>query len=237
MIIISFGVRKSGSTLAFQMARAVLELGGHPQVPLPDDLVKLGKPFNAIDRWNDDRLDRLVDAAQGTRLAIKTHGAPDQLSTGRLCDHLDAGEVRIHVVFRDPRDTVLSMLDEARAKPLKDKPRTVEEAISRLRAKLGKLRRWGAFSSLKLLYGDFAFDPAFGPELIGRDLGVAADPQAVWSIVNRSKTRKRVARPERYRAEMSEEDAARVAAAFPEYLRLVEDGDLGWFERTQIPVR
>ncbi len=39
MILLSFEVRKSGSTLAFEMPKAVLELDGFPQARLPDGIV------------------------------------------------------------------------------------------------------------------------------------------------------------------------------------------------------
>jgi hypothetical protein len=237
MLVISFGVRKSGSTLAFQMAKAVLELGGHPQPRLPGDLVKPQRPFNAVPGWSEERLVRLVDASQGTRLVVKTHGPPDRFPTGLLCNYLGSGDVRIHVVYRDARDTVLSMLDEAALKPDKDKARTVDEAIERLRLQLRKLRHWGSFPSLKLLYDDFAFDARRGPELIASDLGVAVDPNKVWKLVDERHTRKRVAQPARHRTEMSPEDADRVAAAFPDYQRLVGEGDLGWFERAEPVLR
>ena len=235
MILLSFGVRKSGSTLAFEMAKAVLELAGHRQVRLPDELVNPRQRPNFLPHLDDERLARLVDAAHSTQLAIKTHEPPNRLTARRLVSSLRAGELKVHVVFRDPRDTVLSLLDEAAAKPEKNKARTVDEAIERLRLQLRKLRRWGSFPSLKLRYEDFAFDPERGPRLIADDLGVDVDPAEVWRLVNASFTRKNIARPRRHLT-MPAEDREKIEAAFPDYLRLVEDNDDSWFERTSLPV-
>jgi hypothetical protein len=230
MIVISFGVRKSGTTLAFEMAKAVLELNGHPQSTLPDHLTKPGHDVNEVGPLTDEWLSRVVECTQGRKIVVRTHSHPYALSTDRILDSLDAGEVKIHVVFRDPRDTVLSMFDDARSHPSKDKARTVDDAIERLRPRFRKLQRWGSFPSLKLLYDDFVFDRARGPQLIADDLGVTVDPDEVWRIVNHRWTRKNVALPHRYKTEMSPADAARIEAAFPEYLELVENHDLGWFD-------
>lgn len=145
MIVISFGVRKSGSTLAFEMAKAVLELVGHPQDLLPGGLVDPGHDINVVGTWTDERLARLIDETDGTRIVVRTHGHPRRLSTDSVREHLRAGRLKIHVVFRDPRDGVLSLLDEARKNPDKAGPLTVDEAIARLRPKVEKLRQWGAF--------------------------------------------------------------------------------------------
>jgi hypothetical protein len=235
MIVISYGGRKSGSTLAFEMAKVVLELNGHPQDKLADDLVDHDNPRNVVRHWSDDLLLRLIAATKGRHVVVKTHHPPDPLTTGLLFDALDSRDVSIHVVFRDPRDTVLSMLDHgARARALNRKILTdavgLDSAIARLQSDLKALRRWGAFPSLKLLYDEFAFDPAVGPKLIAGSLGVAVDPGQVWGVLNGRQTKRNVARPFRYRSEMSPEDAARIEHAVSSYLRLVEHDDRGWFQ-------
>lgn len=236
MIVISFGVRKSGSTLACEMAKAVLELNGHPQVLLPDELLSPGRSREPTGRvnfagpWRDDLVARLIEAAQGQKIVVRTHAHPYKLTRARIADAMDAGEVKIHVVFRDLRGVVLSMLDEARAEPTHSKARTVDEVIARLRPRLEKLRSWGSLPSVKLLYDDFAFDREHGPALIARDLGMTVDGEAVWDLVSGRFTRKNVARPERHTTEMAPADAARIEAAFPDYLEMVEQRDFRWFD-------
>ncbi len=235
MIVISYGIRKSGSTFAFELAKTVLELAGYSQVLLPEALLApanngtRGRRINAAGPWTDDLLAQVIEAGQGTKTVVRTHANPRRLSSTRVVDALDAGELKIHVVFRDPRDTVLSLFDEARDKPEKNKARTVDDAIDRLRPRIRSLWHWGSYPSLKLLYDDFAFDPVTGPQLIADDLGVTIDPHEVWRIVSSRRTRKNVAQPRRYTTEMSATDAARIAAAFPGYTQMVEQRDFGWF--------
>lgn len=229
MIVISFGVRKSGSTLAFEMAKAVLELDGSAQKPLPEELFDPELGVNMVGAWSDQRLARLIDHTAGTRVVVRTHGHSEMLSTEMVQGQLDAGQLKIHVVFRDPRDGVLSLLDEARSKPDKAGPDTVDEAIARLRPKVEKLRMWGAFPSLKLRYEQFAFDPHRGPMMIAEHLGVQTDPGEVWRVVNQRATRRNVARPHRHKTEMSSIDRARVEAALADYVALIEHDDPAWF--------
>jgi len=227
MIVVSFGVRKSGSTLAAEMVRAVLELNGFPREVLPESLVRRSD-YNALDRWSDEAMARLVECTRGSAALVKTHGPPDPLTLAALFRHLELGDVKIHLVYRDPRDTVLSMLDE-RAK--RGKSCALDEVIDRLRANVRKLRRWGAFPALRLCYDDFAFDRALGPQLLADDLGLSVDPDEVWRLVEQRHTRRNVARPHRHRTEMAPEVAAPIEAAVPDFLSLVEQGDLGFFDR------
>ncbi len=229
MIVISYGVRKSGTTLAFELARAVLELNGYPQARLPEPLLGRSKPYNAVDSWTEERLHRLVDATAGNIVVVKTHASCVAISTPTMLGLLASGQVKIQTVFRDPRDTVLSLLDEARRKPAKDKARTVEEAIVRMRPRLDELRRWCVFPTLRLFYEQYAFDRSAGPRLIADDFGMLVDPHEVWRRTATRNTRKNVARPHRHRCDMSRADAQLVEAAFPEFLALIERGDPAWF--------
>lgn len=230
MIIVSFGVRKSGSTLAFEMARAVLELSGHSQEVLRDGIVEPNRKINIVRDWTDVRLARLVEATAGTKVVIKTHGSPSQLSVGALMRALESGEVQIHVVYRDPRDAVLSMLDHGARSRENGRPnlqhvRDVDDAISELRSDVASLQLWGAFAPLKLRYDDFAFDVEGGPRLMAEAMGVEVDPSDVWDLVNRRPTKKSVARPNRHATDMSAADVAKVEAAYPDYLAFVQHED------------
>ena len=227
MIVVSYGIQKSGSTLAFEMARAVLELNGYAQPRLAEGIVNARPPgINMVGPWTDERLSRLVEATEGWKIVVKTHGSPQALSTSRVLDLVGSGDLKIHVVFRDPRDTVLSLLDagvraRARKQAYFSEIRTFDGTIAMLGARLQALRQWGSFPSLKLEYDDFAFDRVRGPQLIADDLGVHADPDEVWKIVDGRFTQRNVARPQRYKTELWPAEVARVEKAFPLYLELV----------------
>jgi hypothetical protein len=235
MIVISYGVEKSGSTLAFEMTKAVLELNGHVQLRLADGPVDPGPTINEVGPWTDERLARLVECTEGMKIVVRTHNPPYHLSTDRVLEHLGSGDLKIHVVYRDPRDTVVSMLDDAvRARASNERRHsdlfTVEDAIAKLAKRLRALRCWGWLPSLKLVYDDFAFDRVSGPQLIADDLGMTVDPDEVWRIVNSRWTRRNTARPERYRTDLWPDEVARVERAFPLFLELVRGNPcVGWF--------
>ena len=237
MIIISYGVMKSGSTLAWEMAKAVLELNGYPQNRLPGGLVSEQHPkANIGGGWTDEQFSRLIDAARDLRIVIKTHHPPAQLPTDRVLELCTSGDLKIHVVFRRPHDTLLSMLDYdhsiARSRRRPREFRTLDDAIDALGRRLSALREWGSFPSLKLCYEDFAFDATAGPTMIAQDLGLPADPAEVWEIASQKFTQKNVARPERYKTELSIDEIARVERAFPLFLDVVGGNPpAGWFAR------
>ncbi len=235
VIIISYGVEKSGSTLAFEMTKAIVELNGHPQARLADGLVNEGPAINEVGPWTDERLSQLVEATRGTKIVVRTHHAPRRLSSSHVLEYIDAGEVRIQVVFRDPRDMVVSMIDDGvRARALHERRhsdiRTVDDAIPLLGRRLRALRQWGWFPSLRLPYEVFAFDRARGPQLIAEYLAMTADPGAVWGRLEGRHTRRNVGRPHRYRTELWPGEITRIERAFPLYLELVQGTPAtGWF--------
>lgn len=239
MIVISYGIPKSGSTLAFEMAKAILEIDGSPQRRVDDKLLgQTEHGVNFVREWTDDRLGRLLEATRGSWLVVKTHAPPAYLSTDVVLDAIAGGELRIHVVFRDPRDTVVSMVDHGiRARQNNTRGfstiRGIEDAIAGLSAHMEYFRRWGSYPSLKLAYEEFAFDPSVGPSRIADDLGVAVDPARVWEMVERRFTQRSVARPERYRTELWPDEITRIEQAFPLFLDLVRGRThVGWFGDT-----
>ena len=50
LIYISYGITKSGSTLAFQLARTILDLAGFAQVRLSDTATVPGRRINFVER-------------------------------------------------------------------------------------------------------------------------------------------------------------------------------------------
>jgi hypothetical protein len=236
VIVVSFGINRSGSTLAFEMAKAVLELNGYPQQRLEDDLVTEGHHINFIRQWTDAKLARLLEATEGSCLVIKTHGGPFALSPAKVCEALDAGELLIHVVFRDPRDTIVSLLehDVHQRQRRSDDPtwreiRSVDAAIRRVGDRLEALRHWGSYPSLKLQYERFAFDRITGPQLIADDLGLPVDPDEVWEMMRDRFTQRNVGRTRRYKTDLWPAEITRIERAFPLFLELVAGNDLGWF--------
>jgi hypothetical protein len=113
MIYLCFGIPKSGSTLAFELTCALLEAAGHTQVRLQGTLFPEDKKVNFLSRQAMRQFDRAearrIEAiAPAPRvLAVKTHAAPTPAVRELVGEGLIMGQAN----FRDPRDTLLSLLD------------------------------------------------------------------------------------------------------------------------------
>jgi hypothetical protein len=233
VIVVTYGLRRSGAQMVCRLTRTLLELAGCPQSRLPAGLV--AKPdvlrdddLNVVHRWGDDRLRKLLDATRGSRIAIRTSAGPDGLTTGALFRALETGELKVHLVYRDPREIVSSYATAPSGEKLP--AADLDKGIRELRADLGKLRHWGTFPSLKLCLDDFAEDPA---DLVGRmseDLGVVVDPHRVVERTSEADDKQLNWRA-RWRDRLTTDDAARVESAVPNYLRMVETRDHAWFGR------
>lgn len=235
MIVVSYGIMKSGSTLAFEMAKAVLELNGFPQSRLSDDLVTAGHRGNFVGSWSDERLTDLIAATSGNRVVVKTHADPAALSTEKMHAAVDAGDLLLHLVYRDPRDTIASMFEHRvrvdREPTTVTTVRTIGDGIAKLSNQIGHLRRWGAYPALHLCYEEFAFDPIVGPRAIADHLGLPADPARVWEMVDARFTQKNVARSRRYITDLWPAENARIERAFPCFLDITQGTPVpGFFE-------
>ncbi len=60
MLVFCFGITRSGSTLAFEPIKGMLESIGHPQERLPDGPVNAQKRMNFIEPVDERRIDLLL---------------------------------------------------------------------------------------------------------------------------------------------------------------------------------
>jgi hypothetical protein len=115
MLVLCYGLTKSGSTLAFELIKAMLNSAGHAQERLPDGPVNPGHRVNYVQPLNRQRLNDILSAVGDRWIAVKTHaGIADPMFT--YLEKLQR-ERRIQVVvsYRDPRDICLAMLDAGSA--------------------------------------------------------------------------------------------------------------------------
>src|SRR4029077_18506857 len=104
-------IMKSGSTLAFELVKGMLESVGQAQTRLPDGPVDAGRRNNYIDSLDAPRIDALLASIGSRSIAVKTHcGFRDQLFP-LLEERQACGELQIVASYRDPRDICLSLLD------------------------------------------------------------------------------------------------------------------------------
>ena len=167
MILICYGMTKSGSTLAFELVKAILERHGHVQRRLPDGVVRPLHTVNFANFQTPDDLARLkAEVAVDEIIAIKVHGplAPD--TQVYLEAAIAEGSYRLHVNYRDPREVCLSLLDASEKARVRDPEATRgfgiikgwDEAAAFAQKQIQHCLAWSSVpGALHLYYNDVAF--------------------------------------------------------------------------------
>jgi hypothetical protein len=221
LIYISYGMRKSGSTLAFELTRALLERSGFKQKRLPQAVVPGDASINFVHRLSEAQLEAIEREARalGSPIVLKTHVGPTRAAEAWL----RAGRIQGHCVFRDPREIALSMLDHGRrARASGDRAfadiETLDDALMGIRRHVSRFVRWAQLPGIIPLYYD---DVAFASQDVVRRLcaqtGLSGNPTKV-------ERRAKSWRPTQYNKgvpgrakEMSPEDSARVLEEFRDF--------------------
>lgn len=218
-LFISYGLTKSGSTLAFQLTSVALEQAGFAQPRLTVPGLVVAPRINAIEHVNAEqaRLLRAELAAIGHPVVVKTHTRPDPA----LAEMVRAGQALLHVVLRDPRDIALSMLDNGRQSRARGKPafaefHTLADTFRGLDDQLETFARWAALPGAQVLrYDMLAFDTQRAAQAILTHLNLPGDARAIaQEVLTNRFTQRNVARPGRHRDEMSEADSAAFRARY-----------------------
>lgn len=228
-IVFSYGLTKSGSTLAYQLTLVALERAGHPQPALRLPGVTVSRKINAIEHIDATGAARMRAAvvSHGHPLAFKTHTRPDP-----AVQDMVRGGAKVHVVVRDPRDIALSMVDHgvrarAAGKPAFSEIHTLDDAIRGIDGQMETLAQWLALPGARVLrYDRLAFDTVSATAEILEHLGIEGDPQAIADEVLSTRfIQLNAGRRDRYRNEMSDGDSARIRARYaPFYDHVLPDG-------------
>ncbi|MEM8789031.1 MAG: sulfotransferase domain-containing protein [Pseudomonadota bacterium] len=209
----SYGMTKCGSTLGFQLARVALVQAGfaQPLIPFPNRV--RSRKINFTGMFDDAHvgvLRRFVDDL-GHPIVIKTHNRPDP----PLVRLVEAGEVRAHAIFRDPRDMALSMLDSgararARGKPAFAEFETLSDVQVGIDNQMNSLSAWLQLPGVRrLAYDRLAFDTEAAAAEILEHLGIDGEPRRIaHRVLRREFTQRNKAVPDRYLTEMAPADAA-----------------------------
>lgn len=225
MIVFSYGIPKSGSTLAFQILRAVAVLGGSPQWRLPAPLSTPGHRVNFHQSLDAALLREAAARARGRILIVKTHDAPRRDWVEAYRDLAARGEAAAVVCHRDPRDICLALLDAGRlARESGDAAfaeyATLPETAARVRRYLAELECWrGLPRVLDLRYEACAFRMDEAIAAVKAHLGVRCPNWPVRLYAGHiAFTHRNKAVPERHLAELTPEQCAPLDAAFAPYL-------------------
>lgn len=225
MLVFSYGVPKSGSTLAFQIARAAAIVGGHPQRLLPPPLRSPGHKVNFQQRLEPELLRRLAARVGERILIVKTHDAPRPDWVDAYRDLAARGQAAAIVNHRDPRDICLSLCDAGRAARAEGESAfaefvTLADAAARVRDYLTELEAWrGLPRLLELRYEVCAFRMDDAIAAIKTHLGLRGPAWPVRVYAGRvAFTHRNKAVPERHVAELGAAERASLDVAFAPYL-------------------
>jgi len=224
LLYFSYGMTKTGSTLAFQLARSALDLCGFPQDGVQSDAAKADQNRNFVNHITDAQMEALKQEAKdrGYPIVLKTHQRPDPCVRQAVM----SGEAIAHACYRDPRDMALSMLDHAEnARQNGRKPfselHTLAQAFANIRSQHDTLTAWLRLPNvLPLYFEDIAFNTVETARRILKQLGLKLDPEMLAEVVHTQRfTQKNKAVRRRYPEEMDLELAANIA---DEYAPLFE---------------
>lgn len=217
-VFVSYGMVKSGSTLAFEYMRGMHEASGWPQERLPLTLLPKPSSINFAGPQDDMTLLRRHAESTGRPVVVKTHSAP----TASILAGLREGWLRAHATYRDPRDMVLSLLDAGARARARSAERgfagieTVEDALRAVRRNSDVLHRWLEAPGVQpLLYDDLAFDPVPTVRRMGRHARLRVAAAAIVRRVTKDRfTQLNKGRPMRHSDEMDPALSERLRGEF-----------------------
>ncbi|MEO1001071.1 MAG: hypothetical protein AAFW69_10815 [Pseudomonadota bacterium] len=224
LIYFSYGVTKTGSTLAFHYVHALMERAGWDQSRLSEAALGNAKMINYFDDLDDEMARHLVAEVEerGTPVVLKTHQRPSA-TVARL---IDEGRAVGHACYRDPREVVLSMLDHGEKSrrigaEVFSEIETMDDALASLRHQIDRLTDWLRLPQIiPLCYDDVAFAGAATVGRLAAQLGIEDVPEAVEREVKETRfTQFNKGAPARWRREMCVEDAERIATEFRPMIR------------------
>jgi hypothetical protein len=248
LLVISYGIPKSGSTLAFEMLRGVLLSVGQEQEVFRNDRSS-GAPRegrrNFLSEITREGIEELIAQVGPDRIvAAKTHQPLPAELFRWMEERQQAREVQVIASYRDPRDICLSLLDAGerarnRGHGAFGNVVDLEKAMANVTRRLGAFRRWAALrGTLRLRYDDVAFGPDKAIGLIENVLGVSSNRQFVHKYAfEEVHTLKNVAKPDRYVDELNDEEKQILGKTFRRFIRQVMERDSDrYFEKCRAEI-
>jgi hypothetical protein len=165
MIVLSYGITKSGSTLAFELCKSVLEQRGFVQRRLPNGVVAPGHHINFINEVSISILQRALEEVSPSEIiAIKTHAAVQLSAVPLIETAISQKHMKVHVNLRDPREICLSLVDAgAKAREKRrvafSEIETLSDAAVAFNRQFVGCKRWGSIVGAEyFFYNDVAFE-------------------------------------------------------------------------------
>jgi len=232
VLVLCYGITKSGSTLAFELIKGMLASAGHPQQRLPDQLVNPGHNVNYIQPLTQQRIDNLVSAIGDRRIAVKTHAGLPLPLFRHLEDLQLSGRLQVIISWRDPRDICLSLIDaaeQARETGRKEFSRLtdLQRAANEVSSQILKFTRWAALrNAVTLEYDVVAFSPDAAIEQLEQVLNIRCDHDyAKHHAFEGAFTQKNKGVRQRFLAELNEQQNRSLSDRFEGFLQRMYEGD------------
>ncbi len=186
LIYISYGLTKSGSTLAFELTKIILEQNDFPQKRLSREAIPADMAENFVPYLSAEQLEAIERevVALGYPIVLKTHQPPSP----EVQAWVQEGRIYGHCVYRDLREIALSMMDHgARARAEGSKGfaniQSLDNAIRSIRKQVPRFLEWSRLPDfISLYYDDVAFDTQATVRRLCAQLGLDADPAQVEQI-------------------------------------------------------
>jgi hypothetical protein len=232
MLVLCYGITKSGSTLTFELIKGMLESVGQVQVRLPDGPVNPGHRVNYVQPIDRRRLNQILAAVGERWIAVKTHAGFNDPLFPYLEELHDAKRLRIVASYRDPRDICLSLMDagaRSRAAGKKEFSEVTDltSAVPRVLEQIAKFNKWAAVKgTLRLDYDLVAFSPDDALDRIEACLGILSDrARAKSHAFEEAFTQMNKGVPNRARDELSPQDYAQATQSFASFLENICGSD------------
>jgi hypothetical protein len=246
MLVLCYGIPRSGSTLAFEMVSEILRGGGFEQAFVRNDRAgpqtRKGKNArNYLDRISREAITELVAAIGPSRkIAVKTHGAFTVDLFPWLEELQRKGDMQVIASYRDPRDICLSLMEageKSRNKPVPGSFRRVdsfETAAQNVKHRVVSYRRWAALQgTLRLNYETVAFHPDDAIAKIEAVFGIKSDREQVKRhAFEDANTLKNEARSHRHLEDMDTGNRTALSENFRTFIRKAcEEDDQNWYDK------
>lgn len=247
MLVLCYGIPKSGSTLAFELVKGMLQSAGFDQETFVNDRLgperlKRAGPANRnyVMRLSKQKIKDLIsEIGPDRKIAVKTHARFQE----RLFPWLERmqadGQLQVIASYRDPREICLSLLDageKARTRGVKTfaSVSDLRHAQENVQQRLEEFRKWAALrGTLRLSYNTVAFSPDDAIDLIERTLDIKCDREAAKKYAYElASTQKNKAKKDRYRSDLTDAQNSEMVGVFGEFIeRACLQNDQAWFKK------
>lgn len=196
MFILSVGMQKSGSGLLFNLTNDLLVFDGQSDVRKVRESYKLDdllKYHNCnMGELSSDKINRLLELAGVEKtFVVKTHSGIQP----HVTDLINQGRLKATVIYRDPRDVVISAMDHG--KKIRENGEnhsfasctTVEITVDAVKGWLNKsIIPWLQFAHPNVLimkYEDLIAHPVLELQRLCQFLGINAGKEILWAVFAR----------------------------------------------------